>query len=762
MKDFPSLEDVDAYTGHRGRNPVRTDAETMADKALLELVRQSPEGRTLGPAAILDDRTLEESGTCGTRAYLQWLTTKPRANKAEMDQEENNMSEGIKKAVAAIAGLKTKDIGPWWSENSLALALKSETKGKLTGNMAEYLKAFREDVRKATDLYGDDIASTEDVVRSHAEDGFEYASWLASGRRYVAIDHKAISSRTSLADTIAELDDEKALAIIHNCEQKIADREKAGFAANGRRRTRQQVEAALDLLASRGKDAGTEESRQSDDGAWEDISVDDGGQEADGSQDDGKDAPAPVEERPEETQETAQEEPPAAVPCRDGEADETITDEQPVQADEAQEKAPEAPVEEADGADVAPAEGQVAGQETGQAPLEMPDAVKAIMATFGALRIPEAIMAAASAARDDAERASRSQMDELRKEIAGTAGNARLDEQEIHDTVAAAVEKHIAEKYGSLPEKVDVGTFVTDGKTVVKPFDRKLRHKDWDKVMRIIGGCHLNVYLSGPSGCGKSYLVRQIADDLGIPFYSESGIQDSYTWKGFVDAGGTYHPSSFYLAYKDGGIYFVDEMDSSSPRELVAMNNAIDSERFTFPGGETVERNGSFHVVGAGNTLCVGASEMYAGRRQLDLSTFDRFVFVSMDYDPKIDQALSDNNLPLARFASLLREAIGEAGKTSDSGFALNTEVSSRQIMQAASLIRHQAVATDRELISCCFLKGVREDDLAMVRGAMADLLRDPRMTTVADVRNRFCSAFIGTAVVDAILAARGIGKEAV
>ena len=74
----------------------------------------------------------------------------------------------------------------------------------------------------------------------------------------------------------------------------------------------------------------------------------------------------------------------------------------------------------------------------------------------------------------------------------------------------------------------------------------------------------LNVLLVGPAGTGKTTAARKAAEALGLGFSCLSvGPQTSKSdLLGFVDAGGTYRESLFVQAYRDGGVFLLDEIDA--------------------------------------------------------------------------------------------------------------------------------------------------------------------------------------------------------
>ena len=116
-----------------------------------------------------------------------------------------------------------------------------------------------------------------------------------------------------------------------------------------------------------------------------------------------------------------------------------------------------------------------------------------------------------------------------------------------------------------------------------EPIKKEEPKEDWNKEVKhskfeMIKACIENdipVYLAGPAGSGKNYTLEQISWELGLEFYFTNSVQQEYKLTGFIDAGGVYHETEFYKAFKNGGIFFLDEMDASIPEVLVLLNAAI-------------------------------------------------------------------------------------------------------------------------------------------------------------------------------------------
>ena len=171
----------------------------------------------------------------------------------------------------------------------------------------------------------------------------------------------------------------------------------------------------------------------------------------------------------------------------------------------------------------------------------------------------------------------------------------------------------------------------------------------------------LPIYLAGPAGSGKNHTLEQIAKALGLDFYFTNSVQQEYKLTGFIDAGGKFHETEFYKAFKNGGLFFLDEMDASIPEVLVLLNAAIANGYFEFPNGK-ITAHEDFRVVAAGNTVGSGADEAYTGRMVLDQATLDRFIIIEFGYDLGIQMALAKGNHKLVAFIEDLRKQAEDKG----------------------------------------------------------------------------------------------------
>jgi MoxR-like ATPase len=167
-----------------------------------------------------------------------------------------------------------------------------------------------------------------------------------------------------------------------------------------------------------------------------------------------------------------------------------------------------------------------------------------------------------------------------------------------------------------------------------------------------------NVYLVGPAGSGKTTMATQAAEAFSLPFYSTGAVGMPYQLLGFTNAEGKYMETDLYRAYVGGGVFLFDEIDASSAQALLAFNAIAANDLAAFPCG-TVKRHPDFVIIAAANTWGSGADAQYVGRAQLDAATLDRFAFISMDYDEKLELAISPND-EWTRYVQAFRRAVRE------------------------------------------------------------------------------------------------------
>lgn len=280
--------------------------------------------------------------------------------------------------------------------------------------------------------------------------------------------------------------------------------------------------------------------------------------------------------------------------------------------------------------------------------------------------------------------------------IEGIVNNAVTSE--VKDKIFNAVQEDILRKYGPLPEIVEIRAPGKEPRPVTGTF-----HEAFPTVVKLVN-MDLPVYLSGEAGTGKNVICKQVAEALNIPFYFTNAVTQEHKLTGFIDAGGHYHETQFYKAFKDGGLFFLDELDASIPEVLIILNAAIANRYFDFPTGK-VTAHKDFRLIAAGNTFGTGADNVYSGRYNLDGASMDRFNVIPIKYSDKIERAITDNDKDLLDFCHAFR------GLTKTSN--INCIFSYRALDAITKL---KEVLPIKVALKISLIKGMDKDDLILLQ----------------------------------------------
>lgn len=287
----------------------------------------------------------------------------------------------------------------------------------------------------------------------------------------------------------------------------------------------------------------------------------------------------------------------------------------------------------------------------------------------------------------------------------------------VMQQVNAAITDIIAKQ---APRRVEHVISLPDGtENTVKD---QILHPKFDTVLKKIAMGDA-VYMYGPAGSGKNILAQQVAKALGLDFYYCSTITQEYKLEGFIDAGGVYHETELYRAFKNGGLFMLDEMDASCPEALIILNNALEQGYFTFPCG-VVKAHENFRCIAAGNTCGHGATVEFNGRMKIDEATLNRFSIEFMGYDERIELACAGDDSELVEFIHELRKASQKAGMYLVLGY--------RNIKRVA---KYSAVFGIESALESDILRGMDRDDIRQLVGACS-----------AGRKNKYMNALIAIA----------------
>lgn len=198
-----------------------------------------------------------------------------------------------------------------------------------------------------------------------------------------------------------------------------------------------------------------------------------------------------------------------------------------------------------------------------------------------------------------------------------------------------------------------INVVVDNKKTTTKT--EKVLDPNFANILKLVAA-HENVYLYGPAGSGKNTIAEQIAEALGVEFYYQNTLVTKFDVSGYKNAQGEYEETPFYKAWKNGGLFFADELDNSTAEAIIALNAALANGYYTFPNsGEKVAKHPDFYCIAAGNTNGQGATEEYCGRYQMDESSRDRFAFIEIGYNAKVEESICGGHLDILEFVRDLR-----------------------------------------------------------------------------------------------------------
>lgn len=272
--------------------------------------------------------------------------------------------------------------------------------------------------------------------------------------------------------------------------------------------------------------------------------------------------------------------------------------------------------------------------------------------------------------------------------------------KDLENKIKDNLDLFIQKKYGVLPKEIHL---YNEGK---KKEMKGIFHKEFENICKIVNS-NVPLMLVGGAGAGKNHTLEQVAEALDLDFYTTNAVNQEYKLTGFIDANGVYQETEFYKAFKNGGMFFLDEIDASCPEALIILNGAIANRYFDFPNGR-INAHKDFRVVCAGNTYGTGADMVYVGRNVLDGATLDRFVVVQFDYDEEVEKQLAYDD-DLYEFIRDLRKAINDAN--------LRYIVSMRALINSTKLLE---IGIDKAtILKTTIVKNMQIDDLNTVVGKL-------------------------------------------
>ena len=240
--------------------------------------------------------------------------------------------------------------------------------------------------------------------------------------------------------------------------------------------------------------------------------------------------------------------------------------------------------------------------------------------------------------------------------------------------------------------------------------------------------------LTGPTGCGKSSLVREYCARLNIPFYetSANARTEFETFLGkWVIIEGNFHwvDGPLVQAFRDGGVFVINEIDTMNPDELTGFNGILDGSTLCLreKDGEIIQRHPNFKMIATGNSAGVGDDTgLYGGVKTMNMAFMDRFLVTQVDYmdledELKILQAIA----PDFDWDDVLREMLAVAHDVRDQFKAgkLNATLSTRTMVRwatrALQLQSRRTKSPVKEAAYSALLNRVGETDKAAIEGLL-------------------------------------------
>ena len=158
-------------------------------------------------------------------------------------------------------------------------------------------------------------------------------------------------------------------------------------------------------------------------------------------------------------------------------------------------------------------------------------------------------------------------------------------------------------------------------------------------------------YLWGPSGTGKSFMVKQVADLLGMDFMKAGKITEPHSILGYNDPQGRFCITPTFIAALYGNLLSLDEFDNGNPDTQVVLNdiysellnkieNPNDVCEVMFGTDIPVDIHPNFRMIAAGNTSGEGENSVFSSRGKIDESIQERMTPIYIDYDDRVEEQI--------------------------------------------------------------------------------------------------------------------------
>lgn len=231
---------------------------------------------------------------------------------------------------------------------------------------------------------------------------------------------------------------------------------------------------------------------------------------------------------------------------------------------------------------------------------------------------------------------------------------------------------------------------------------------------------HFNdcLYINGESGCGKTSLILQIAARLGwgveqITLSNKCESTDLIGHSTLKKGELVYEYGALTRAMQNGEILLLNEIDLMSPGDLSILNDVLEGKPLTIleNNGEVIKPHKNFRVIATANTNGMGDDTgFYSGARTMNQAFMDRFRYMNMSYQPKIEACAlisafpkleKDTVIKLVQFAKSVRDTIN-AGV--ESGVRqISAPFSTRTLLKIAGVVSLNTSYSIQDIVEMCF-----------------------------------------------------------
>jgi MoxR-like ATPase len=159
-----------------------------------------------------------------------------------------------------------------------------------------------------------------------------------------------------------------------------------------------------------------------------------------------------------------------------------------------------------------------------------------------------------------------------------------------------------------------------------------MKHNRYDEVINLVEN-DIPILLIGEAGSGKTTLIKQIAEQLNLKFFSVSMTRQTTlsSLVGFKNINGDYVSSQLREAVEFGGLMLLDEIDAGDPNVLLCINT-LENNFMSFPD-IIVKKHKDFRLCATANPQ----GKQFTGRAVLDAATLDRFDIIDLPTDKSLE-----------------------------------------------------------------------------------------------------------------------------